>query len=209
LSGSLHVLCLHDVVPERPESHWDVTEDEAGGVIERYRANGYAIVTLDDLPSCADRALAVTVDDCRSGAVAWLLRRATVRATVFVVTDWIDGPAGFATWEDLAGLRDAGHVIGSHTMTHRALPSLPESEARRELTQSRQRIQDRLSVDPRHLALPFGSNDATVTALAREAGYETVCLADGGVNDGRERRSGLLSRLVLRRDRPNLGLPSA
>jgi hypothetical protein len=93
------VLCLHDVVPERPESQWDVTEDEAGGVIERYRAKGYVIVTLDDLPSGADRALAVTVDDCLAGAVDWLLRRARVRTTVFVVPAWIDGPsAGFGRW---------------------------------------------------------------------------------------------------------------
>jgi peptidoglycan/xylan/chitin deacetylase (PgdA/CDA1 family) len=208
LSGSLHVLSLHDVVPARPESQWDVTEEEIGGVLDRYLAIGYAVVTLDDLPCDADRALAVTVDDCRAGAVGWLLHRTPVPTTVFVVPDWIDGTnGGFGTWKELAALRDGGHVIGSHTMTHRELPSLPEAEVQHELTESRRRIRDRLGVDPRHLALPFGRNDATVTALAKEAGYETVCLADGGVNDGREHASGLLSRLVLRRDRPNLGLP--
>jgi peptidoglycan/xylan/chitin deacetylase (PgdA/CDA1 family) len=215
-SGTLHVLCLHDVVPEGPESQWDATEDEVHGVIDRYRANGYAIVTLDDLPARAERALAVTVDDARAGAVAWLLHRAPVRTTVFVVPGWMDEPdgirsretyGGFGTWEQLAALRDAGHVIGSHTMTHRALPTLPAPEVHEELRESRLRIRERLGVDARHLALPFGRNDETVTALAKEAGYETVCLADGGVNDDRELESGLLSRLVLRRDRPNLGLP--
>jgi peptidoglycan/xylan/chitin deacetylase (PgdA/CDA1 family) len=206
LSGSLHVLCVHDVVPERPESQWDVTEEEIGGVIDRYRANGYEIVTLDDLPSAAVRTLAVTVDDCRSGAVDWLLHRAGIRTTVFVVPGWIDD-SGFGTWDELAALRDAGHVIGSHTMTHPDLPSLAASDIRQELRESRLCIRERLAVDPRHLALPFGRNDATVTALAKEAGYETVCLADGSVNDGRELESVLLSRLVLRRDRPNLGLP--
>jgi hypothetical protein len=47
--------------------------------------------------------------------------------------------------------------------------------------------------------------DATVTGLAKEAGYLTVCSTARGVNGLRERDSGLLQRFSLRRDRPRLG----
>jgi peptidoglycan/xylan/chitin deacetylase (PgdA/CDA1 family) len=215
VTAGLHVLCLHEVTRERPSSPWTVTEDEIGEIVGEYRARGYALVTLDDLPAVPDRALAVTVDDGRSGAVAWLLRNpAGVRATVFAVPGWVDEPqrvpererySGFGSWEELAELRDAGHVIGSHTMTHRALPDLPAAEARRELRDSRLRISEVLGILPRHLAPPFGRVDGAVNALAWEAGYVTVCTTARGVNGTREREAGVLRRIGLRRDRPGLG----
>src|SRR5258708_17864753 len=89
----LHVLCLHDVVRGHCSSPWAVTEEEIDGIVEEYRAAGYALVTLDELSSVPDRALALTVDDACAGAASWLLRRsASFAATVFVVSWWIDEP---------------------------------------------------------------------------------------------------------------------
>jgi len=213
----LHVLCLHDVVRGHPSSPWAVTEEEIDGIVEEYRAAGYALVTLDELSSAPDRALAVTVDDACAGAASWLLRRAgRLAATVFVVAGWIDEPdrippterySEFCSWEELAALRDAGHLIGSHTMTHPELPSLPAEDARHELRESRRRIQEALGTPTQHFAAPKGQLSAQVLELAKEAGYLTVCGTAGGVNGPREAASGVLKRFVLRRDRPLLGRP--
>jgi peptidoglycan/xylan/chitin deacetylase (PgdA/CDA1 family) len=213
----LHVLCLHDVVRGRPTSPWTLTEEEADGIVDEYRAAGYALVTLDELSSAPDRALAVTVDDGCAGAASWLLRRAgSLAATVFVVAGWIDDPhlvppaerySEVCSWEELAALRDAGHLIGSHSMTHPELPTLPAEDIRHELRESRRRIQEVLGTPTRHFAAPKGQLSAQVLELAREAGYLTVCSTAAAVNGPREVASGVVKRFVLRRDRPMLARP--
>src|SRR5205807_2445438 len=113
-------------------------------------------------------ALAVTIDDGRSGAVAWLLGRALstkVNATVFVVPGWIDRPdtvpryesySGFGTWAEVTALRDAGHCIGSHGVTHRPLTTLPVDQIHDELRISQLRIRECVGIEPFHLSAPYG-----------------------------------------------------
>jgi peptidoglycan/xylan/chitin deacetylase (PgdA/CDA1 family) len=206
-------------VKRHPDSQWAVTEDELDRIVDAYRARGYVTVTLDRLSHIPQYALAVTVDDGRSGAVAWLLGRAPanqVKATVFVVPGWIDRPdsipkhesySRFGAWEEVIALRAVGHNIGSHTMTHRPLPTLSIEVIRHELRQSRRRILDMVEVDPLHLSLPYGKGGTTVIGAAREAGYRTICLTTAGANDHSDCTSGLFRRWVLRRDHSHLGLP--
>jgi peptidoglycan/xylan/chitin deacetylase (PgdA/CDA1 family) len=217
----LHILCLHEVVKGHPNSPWAVTEDELDQIVSAYKASGYTTVMLDHLPRIPRYALAVTFDDGRSGAIAWLLNRAPaheINATVFIVPGWIDNPESIpprelystiGTWREVMALRDKGHAIGSHTMTHRPLPTLSTDCINHELRESRQRISDMIGVVPLHLSLPYGKTDAVVVRAAREAAYQTICLTTGGANDSGDCQSGVLRRWVLRRDVRGLGLPDS
>jgi peptidoglycan/xylan/chitin deacetylase (PgdA/CDA1 family) len=91
------------------------------------------------------------------------------------VEDWI-------TWEMARELRDAGHVVGAHTVTHPVLARLPRAAQLREIAGSIERIEAELGDRPRWLAYPVGvagAVDADTLTAARDAGVE-VAFANGG-----------------------------
>ena len=68
--------------------------------------------------------------------------------------------------------------VGSHTVTHAKLPSLPPDEARRELGQSRVRIYEMTGNYPIACSYPKSRWTPDIRRLAEEAGYEFI-LAHG------------------------------
>ncbi len=105
-------------------------------------------------------------------------------ATVFIVAGYAGGWNRWEvnlgalrfkhlSWEQLRAME--GIEVGSHTMTHRCLVGLPEGELRRELTDSKAVIEDRLGCPVNYLSLPFGRFDRRVIEIAREAGYLAAC----------------------------------
>jgi peptidoglycan/xylan/chitin deacetylase (PgdA/CDA1 family) len=75
------------------------------------------------------------------------------------------------TWPMVEEMREGGIEIGSHTLSHRLLPSLSPERLREELWDSRARIKERLgSCDT--VAYPFGRWNPEVAAAARDCGYE-------------------------------------
>lgn len=79
------------------------------------------------------------------------------------------------TWDQVLALRQSGHIIGSHTMTHPNLAHCEPDEAMRELMESKQILEDRLAGTVEHFSYPSPIlephySDVT-TSLARQAGY--------------------------------------
>ena len=79
-------------------------------------------------------------------------------------------------------------AIGSHTVTHPLLSSLPAAEQAREVSESKATLQSILGNPIASFAYPFGGKTdytATTIALLREAGYEFACSTlDGTVHSG-------------------------
>lgn len=92
------------------------------------------------------------------------------------------------SWEMLEALRDDSFVeIGGHTVTHARISALPEDEALSELAGCRARIGERLGLDARHFAFPYGrAADAGPRdfELARKAGYSSAATTRKGVFRG-------------------------
>jgi hypothetical protein len=91
-----------------------------------------------------------------------------VRATLFVIAASLDVP------ERRARLREAvarGHEVASHSLTHRALPSLTAHEKRCEIADSRARIADALGAPVIGFRAPSFAIDRESLELVAEAGY--------------------------------------
>lgn len=82
-------------------------------------------------------------------------------------------PELMMNWKDLKELRNAGHYIGSHTVTHSMLGTMSdEKEIMDELVQSGSRIKEELDYFPVSISYPVGSFNETTKRLAKEAGYK-------------------------------------
>jgi peptidoglycan/xylan/chitin deacetylase (PgdA/CDA1 family) len=196
------VLCYHAVSEEWPHllsTGLAQLERQLEGLLGR----GYRPVRADELLNGGGRFLHVTFDDAfRSVERALpLLERLGVPATVFACSGYADGgrpldvpeleaqvrayPDALATmdWDALRALVERGIEVGSHTVSHPHLPRLGDEEVRRELVESRERLEDELRRPCRFLAYPFGDEGERVRAAAEAAGYEAAF----GL-PGRERR---------------------
>jgi peptidoglycan/xylan/chitin deacetylase (PgdA/CDA1 family) len=95
------------------------------------------------------------------------------------------------SWEMLDKLKCEPLVeIGAHTVSHARVSALPEAEALAEMAGSRRRIAERLGVDARHFAFPYGrAGDAGPRdfELARAAGFSSAATTRKGLFRGGDR----------------------
>ncbi len=86
----------------------------------------------------------------------------------------------YMTWEMVKEMQEGGMEIGSHTLTHLDLPGKSEERIRRELQESRRILEEKLGVEVRTFAYPYGSYDSGVAHLVAEAGYWIAVTTRGG-----------------------------
>jgi peptidoglycan/xylan/chitin deacetylase (PgdA/CDA1 family) len=138
-----------------------------------------------------DRTLMITFDDGYEShrfAADELIRRG-LRA-VFYVT-WSNlGKNGYLTHSEVRDLRSKGFEIGSHSLTHTYLTRLNDGDLEREVSESKERLEDLVGGPVDTIAIPYGAYDRRVLASAFAAGYARVTTSDTGLaNAGSSRVS--------------------
>lgn len=89
------------------------------------------------------------------------------------------------TWEQLRGLAQKGHIVGSHTMTHPNLAFVDIAAARWELVESKRRLEAQLGQTVDHFSYPCPAlspnwSEATTEEI-RRAGYQTAVTTGSGL----------------------------
>lgn len=85
----------------------------------------------------------------------------------------VELPQIMMNWDDLVQLKNEGHYIGSHTVTHAMLGTIAdEKKIMDELVNSGKRIEEKMGYFPVTISYPVGSFNATVKDLAKTAGYK-------------------------------------
>jgi peptidoglycan/xylan/chitin deacetylase (PgdA/CDA1 family) len=122
-----------------------------------------------------------------------LLQKQQFLAIEFIVVDLVgktsewqrrndDVPGPLMSRSQIKEWLAAGNEIGSHTLTHPFLTRIPPAEAREEITASKKKLEDWFGRSIRHFCYPFGDWNQAVRDLVVEAGYETACTTQFGVN---------------------------
>lgn len=96
------------------------------------------------------------------------------------------------TWDEVRTMAQHGFAFGSHTLTHPILTGLSPAQARRELTESRERLQDELGESIRTLAYPNGTPadfDRQTQEMAKACGYSVAFTLVPGPARAREVRA--------------------
>jgi peptidoglycan/xylan/chitin deacetylase (PgdA/CDA1 family) len=192
------VLTYHKVAPH-PRSSYDISEGHFMSHI-KYLSDHHAVLGLDDLvkgvvegPLPPRGAVAITFDDGFEEAVGFVgetLKKSGLTATFFVVTGILDDPEkkrghDFLNWDQVRLLRSSGFGIGSHTVSHRSLGTLDDTEVNYELKQSYERIVEETGASPVGFSYPYGTLrdfSPEIAELVRQAGYNWAVTAVHGLN---------------------------
>jgi peptidoglycan/xylan/chitin deacetylase (PgdA/CDA1 family) len=110
-----------------------------------------------------------------------LLNEVGFNATFYIVVGWL-GRSGYLSLVQLRELADSGFEIGCHSMNHRYLTSLGDSELSVEITEAKDRLEQILGVRVDHLSCPGGFWSSRVSRVARLSGYRSVVTSRTGVN---------------------------
>jgi peptidoglycan/xylan/chitin deacetylase (PgdA/CDA1 family) len=80
-----------------------------------------------------------------------------------------------ADWATLRRIAGPDCTVGVHTVTHRNLTVLTDTEIAWELNESRERIVSELGITPSVVAYPYGFRDPRVQKITEAAGFEAGC----------------------------------
>jgi peptidoglycan/xylan/chitin deacetylase (PgdA/CDA1 family) len=127
--------------------------------------DGFASVARNAVPELGTRKIPVMIfvpAASLGGPPSWIAD-----------TDHPDSLEMVMSEEELQELaKISGVSIGSHCLTHRNLVDLDDAEARREIRDSRNRLEAILGKEVRTMSFPHGSFDLRHVSMAGEAGYE-------------------------------------
>jgi peptidoglycan/xylan/chitin deacetylase (PgdA/CDA1 family) len=193
------VLLFHRVgVPSRNASHsWLYVSHETfrrlAGELTRSQ---FRVISLTELIktrfSSSQKRAVITFDD---GFAATLelagipLREHDLTAIQFLVANRLgqhnewdrDKGSTMEPLMDRSQVKDwlsLGHEIGAHTLTHPHLTALTLDQAKREIVDSKKKLEDLFAVPMQHFAFPYGDHNKALLDIVREAGFLSACTTE-------------------------------
>jgi peptidoglycan/xylan/chitin deacetylase (PgdA/CDA1 family) len=213
----LRILYYHRISGERDPLA--VTPDDFCRQMDALAASGQRVVDLyeiDDLSLEPDEAaIALTFDDGYRDVLAHglpVLREHDFPSTVFVVPGAIAGVATFswygagampplAGWDELREEERQGLVhFEPHTITHPVLTAISLDDARREIAESKQAVEEELGRPARLFCYPGGYYSPREVELVREIGFRAAVTCEFGANAAPFAHNELRRTIVERSD---------
>lgn len=154
----------------------------------------HRIKTQETIPS---DSVAITFDDGYNKNLTEILKTLSkygFPATFFVTVDYIQGKTdtsrdvywtqwSFLTQEELEEILKSGHDIGSHSITHRNLDTLPIEDIEAETSKSKHILQNMLNTDIDLFSYPHGKFNEEAKEILKKNGYLAACNSITGKND--------------------------
>ena len=96
------------------------------------------------------------------------------KATVFVITGFLDKQPNYLTWQQAKEMEQNGISIESHTVSHKSMTELTDDQLREELVNSKKAIENHLDKKVDFVAYPTGTYNLHIANLVKEAGYKAA-----------------------------------
>lgn len=157
----------------------DILERQLIYLVEK----GYTFITLDELAAAnqarlPEKPIILTFDDGYRDFYTDafpILRKHRIKATAFIVYNFIGKDHNYMDELQIREVVGSGLVeIGSHTLSHRYLTSLPTADAEKEIRESKVLLEKKFGVEVKHFAYPGGFTDETLGQQVEAAGYLTA-----------------------------------
>lgn len=177
-----YVIMFHNVENiKNKKDRYSITKEELEEYILHLQSTGKKIA--NNIEECfLDRnKVFITFDDgykSIKNIVLPIMLKHNIPFTIFIVVDYI-GKDGYLTKEDLILLKKSGICkIGSHSISHPIFSELSIQEKKRELLESRDKLEKILNFKVEDFAFPYGSSfpvDKISKKLSKEI-YKNVFL---------------------------------
>jgi peptidoglycan/xylan/chitin deacetylase (PgdA/CDA1 family) len=185
------VIMYHSVDGDEGKTKLSVSPGTFESQMDFLHRHHYNVVGLDKVVAYLEkkekvppRTVAITLDDgyYNNYAKAFpVLKKYNFPATIFMITDKI-GQNGWCGWKELKEMSDSGIItIGSHTKSHKWLPSLGTRDLKEELAGSKSILEKGLGKRVDYLCYPLGAHNERVERFVKEAGYAAAT----GTNPGK------------------------
>jgi len=148
----------HEITSPDSTTYFGVSGTRFAAQLKRLDDLGLCGRSLEDALRVPERAVALTFDDGYASHYSLAfpeLQRRQMTATFFVPTGWVGKP-NHVTWGQLREMAAAGMSVQSHTVSHPFLSELDPEAVRRELGDSKRRLDEELDQETTTLALPGG-----------------------------------------------------
>jgi peptidoglycan/xylan/chitin deacetylase (PgdA/CDA1 family) len=181
----------HRIDDKAALSKLSVTPGSFRSHMEFLKRHNYNVVHLADLPDMIGRGniphktIAITFDDGYENNYlnAYpVLKELDLPATIFISPGLI-GQDEYLTWDQVVEMSESGVItIGSHSMTHRHLPSITEHRLDIEIFDSKRAIESHIRKEVNTFSYPIGGFNEHVQDKVRKAGYEIAVATNPGKN---------------------------
>lgn len=139
---------------------------------------------LDDKNTLPEKSVILTFDDGYRDFytdVFPILKKYQVKATIFVVPNFLDKPNNLDTWM-LKEIVKSGLVeVGAHTMNHAYLSGLPLNRVEYEVKESKKALEKILGIQIVSFAYPYGAFDNAAIDVVKKAGFESAVTTIPGI----------------------------
>ncbi len=140
------------------------------------------VTWIEGKTSLPRRSVVVSFDDGTEDNFTYafpLLLKYRIPATIFL------SPGSDITFNTLSPdqilqMHDKGIIFGSHTYSHRYLPSLSQEEVYQELRKSKEWL-EKLIRPIEFLSYPSGGFTSEIATIARKVGYRAACTTNRGL----------------------------
>lgn len=191
-TGGVPILCYHGVL-DQPwgQSSLFVKVAEFEAQMKYLSENGYTTLFASEIASANKykKPIIITFDDGYKDVYTNafpILKKYNLKANVYMISGWINGDV-YMTTAMTKEMSDSPNIeIGSHTVNHKALATLSDSEIDSELKNSQITLEQMIGKKVDVIAYPTGSYDSRVLNAA--AKYYKYGLS---TNKGKENPSNL------------------
>ena len=185
-SRGIRILCYHRVNNEGSD-YLSVSKVQFREQMRFLNEEGYRTAGLNELlnGSMNGKSVIVTFDDGYADNYEHafpIMREFGFAGTIFCIGNKL-GENFFLTKDQIREMGKEGFEFGSHTLSHRDLPTLSLLEKRREIIDSKSFLEQELGRKIAFFCYPRGFFDKETLELVKEAGYLGACSNTPGSND--------------------------
>ncbi len=161
-----------------------VSPSEFDKQMELLKNNNYTVITFDDLDNLSgiEKPVIITFDDGYEDNYTYaypILKKYGFKATIFIVTDFIGNPSIL----NEAQIKEMSDLVNfqSHSLSHPDLTSLGSETLKKELSESRTKIEAITGAKANVFAYPTGYYNGRVLEITRE-NYDYAVVNGGGLH---------------------------